>query len=138
MNILTNTLIMRRTVLFLFVVLISIAFFSCNSGSKKQNDLTGKWQNTKTDTIDYILEIGENHVWKYYKNDELLEKGTFEINENMFIMKHVVPEHDHSHEGGDHSHAHPEDHRYEFKLNENKSELNFMSEGKTSVFKRIK
>lgn len=129
---------MKRTVLFLSVVLISIAFFSCNSGSKMQNDLIGKWQNTKTDTIDYILEIGENHVWKYYKNDELLEEGTFEINENMFIMKHVVPEHDHSHEGDDHSHAHPEDHKYEFKLNEDKSELSFVSEGKTSVFKRIK
>ncbi len=128
---------MKRTILFLSVV-IAIIFFSCNSVGKKHNDLIGKWQNTKADTVNYFLKISEDYAWEYYKNDELLEEGTFEVNENIFIMKHAVPAHSHSHEGNDRSHAHTEDHRYEFKLNDDKSELSFMSEGKTSVFKRIK
>ena len=127
---------MKKIFLFLSVILISVIIFSCNSECKKHEDIIGKWQRADVDTISYVLEITENHEWKYYKNEELLEEGPFAVEENIFIMKHAAEEHDH--EGDDHDHAHAEDHKYEFSLNEDKTELSFSNEGKTTVFKKIK
>ncbi|MCK5028838.1 MAG: hypothetical protein KAR57_04335, partial [Bacteroidales bacterium] len=94
----------------------------------------GKWQRADVDTISYVLEITENHEWKYYKNEELLEEGPFAVEENIFIMKHA--EEEHAHEGDDHAHA--DDHKYEYSLNEENTELSFISEEKTSVFTKMK
>ncbi len=129
---------MKKFYLVLSVVFISVIIFSCNSECKKHEALVGKWERTVNDsvTITYVLEITENHEWKYFKDGELLEEGPFAVEENIFIMKHA--EEEHSHEGDDHDQAHADDHKYEFSLNEENTELSFISEEKTTVFKKKK
>jgi hypothetical protein len=129
---------MKKILLSLSVILITVILFSCNTECKKHEGLIGKWERTVVDSVSttYILEITENHEWKYFKGEELLEEGPFAVEENIFIMKHA--EEEHSHEGDDHAHAHADDHKYEYSLNEEKTELSFTSEEKTSVFTKVK
>jgi len=129
---------MKKILLSISVILISVILFSCNPPCQKQDSLTGKWERTVVDSVSttYTLELTEDYEWKYYKGEELLEEGPFAIEENIFIMKHAVEEH--SHEGDDHAHEHADDHKYEFSLNEEKTELSFITEEKTTVFTKVK
>ena len=130
---------MKKTLLFVSVILFTAIIYSCNTPCKKPASLVGEWEFAKNDSTIIILELAEDQTWKVFKNDELGEEGTYAIEENIFIMKHKVEEHDHGHgEEHDDHHAHPEDHRYEFALNENKTELSLISEEKTTLFKKIK
>lgn len=126
---------MKKAILLLSAVFV-IAMLSCNTTSQ-QDYLVGKWEKEGSDSISYVLELTENQEWKYYKNDVLAEEGTYVLENNTFIMKHAVVEHDHDHEGDHHEHAHPEDHKYQFALNEDYSMLSFITEDKTSKFIKL-
>ena len=129
---------MKKLFLTLSIILTTIVFFSCNTPCEKNNALVGKWERTLVDSVSttYMLEITENQEWKYFKGEELLEEGPFTIEENIFIMKHAVEEH--SHEGEDHEHEHADEHKYEYSLNEDQTELSFITEEKTTVFTKVK
>ncbi len=131
---------MKKILLSLSVFLITIILFSCNAPCQKEDHLTGKWERTVVDSVTttYTLELTEDYNWKYYKDGELLEEGPFAVEENIFIMKHA--EEEHAHEGDDHAHEHEhaDDHKYEYSLNEEKTELSFITEEKTSVFTKVK
>lgn len=117
------------------VILIAIVgfLFSCTVA---KNDLAGKWEKENTPDMKLVLEITTDNSWNYFKNDTLVEKGTLEIKGDDFIMKHAHEEHSHA-EGAHHSHDKPADHVYKFSLNEDKNELSFITDKKTTVYKKV-
>jgi len=131
---------MKKNLLALSVIVITIILFSCNTPCQKQDSLTGKWERTVVDSVttNYVLELTEDYEWKYFKDGELLEEGPFAIEDNIFIMKHAEEEHSHEGDDHDHAHEHADDHKYEYSLNEEKTELSFITEEKTTVFTKVK
>lgn len=130
---------MKKSILHSVIVMALLAMIvGCNPVKKADvSDLAGKWQRIGVDTISLVLDVTADGVWKYYKDNELLEKGTLEINADQMIMKHDVEEHAHDESGEAHDHQHPEDHIYKFALNEDKTELSIISEKSTTVYRKL-
>ncbi len=141
----------------LLVALLAL-IISCNSETKNETDtdsetkteikaetkieikdFAGKWKKANVDSMTLVVEFTAEKEWNYFKNDTLVEKGTFEITEDMFIMKHA--EEEHSHEGHEHKdgeeHKKREDHKYNFSLNAEKNELSLTHGEKTSVYNKL-
>lgn len=118
----------------LFVVVLGV-ILSCNSNRNvNSNPLVGKWQKANVDSVRFVLEVTADNAWNYYKNDSLLEKGSLEIINDKFIMKHAEEAHN---ETTQHEHNKPDNHEYKFSLNADKTELSIISETKTSIYKKV-
>ena len=128
--------------LFLKITLLSAVLVLSFGCENVVHNVVGKWERVTDEEVKPILEFTRNGNWNYFKNDSLVEEGTFKIDAEEIILKHHVPEHSHDHSEGehadqDHEHSHPEDHVLKYTLNEDKTELSLISEEKTSVYKKI-
>ena len=77
-----------------------------------------------------------NNEWKYYKEGEMVEEGTFVIEGTKFIMKHKPEEHTHE-DGTVHTHEASPDHVYEFQVSSDKKQMKLMHGNQTSVYNKL-
>ena len=97
-----------------FKITVSAAIMLMSFGCKNVvHDVVGKWEKVTDEEVKPILEFARNGNWNYFKNDSLVEKGTFKIDEEEIILKHFVPEHSHDHAHHDHAdHEHGHEHKH--------------------------
>ena len=111
----------------------TIVASSCTTKSDSEL-MIGKWQNNGSDDIKIVVEFTKDLQWMFYKNDELLEKGIFELKEGHIILKHAHEEH--GHDNCNHEHKHPEDHVMDYVF-ESEMLLKMGHGDKMSTYKRL-
>ena len=65
----------------------------CTSNKSDNESFVGKWKRETSDQTNLVLELTSANEWKYYKEGEMVEEGTFVIDGTKFIMKHKAEEH---------------------------------------------
>jgi len=116
-------------VLFVTVIVTS----SC--ASKTDSELIiGKWQNSGSSDVKIVVEFTNDMQWLFYKNENLLEKGIFELKEGHIILKH--PKEEHGHENCNHKHKQPEDNSMDYVF-DSQTVLKMGHAHKMSTYKRL-
>ncbi len=117
------------TVLFVTMLIAS----SC--ASKADSELIiGKWQNSGSSDVKIVVEFTKDMQWMFYKNDNLLEKGIFELKEGLLILK--SPQEEHGHENCNHEHKQPENNSMDYVF-ESQTVLKMGHGDKMSTYKRL-
>lgn len=126
---------MKKAFLFLSVFLICGSIGCTNSKSENMKSLVGKWQRETGDQTSLVLELTSQGEWKYHRDGEMIEEGTFVVEGSKFILKHKASAHQND-DGTTHTHDHETapDHVYEFSLNSDKNQLELMHGDQTSVY----
>lgn len=116
-------------VLFVTVIVTS----SC--ASKTDSELIiGKWQNNGSTDVKIVVEFTKDKQWLFYKNENLLKKGIFELKEGHIILKH--PKEEHGHENCNHEHNQPEDNSMDYVF-ESQTVLKMGHADKMSTYERL-
>lgn len=119
---------MKKLIWCLSLILI-LGLIGC-AGEKSEGDsFVGKWKLERTDDADMVLELTAANEWKFYRDGEMVEEGTFTVEGTTFTMKHA-----HGHDGGS---AHAHDHVYEFSLSSDNKQMKLMSGDRTSVYNKL-
>lgn len=125
---------MKKAINSLLVVIAVVICFACNS-LKDKDILVGKWERVGTDSLSLVIEFNDDNAWLYFKNGELVEDGTYLLQNKKLILKHTVDERDHDHDHS-HDHKHPEDHIYDYSFSKDSTELILGMGDKTSTYKK--
>ncbi|MCZ4694118.1 hypothetical protein DWB61_02545 [Ancylomarina euxinus] len=116
-------------------VLFVTAILASSCVTKTDSELiTGKWQSNGSSDVKIIVEFTKDMQWMFYKNDDLLEKGVFELKEGHILLKHAQEEH--AHDNCNHEHKHSEDHEMDYVL-ESEMILKMGHGDKMSTYKRL-
>jgi len=118
----------------LAVLFVTVLVASSCSTKTDSELMIGKWQNSASADVKIVVEFTKDMQWMFYKNDDLLEKGIFELKDGHIVLKHAQEEH--GHENCNHEHKHPEDHTMDYIL-ESETLLRMGHGDKMSTYKRL-
>jgi len=120
----------------LAALLITIIVASSCANKPDSERMIGKWQNNASTDAEIVVEFTKDMQWMFYKNDELLEKGIFELKEGQIVLKHTQKEHEHDGHKCTHEHKKTEDNVMDY-IFESDKQLKMGHENKMSTYKRL-